>query len=374
MKIIITVIVILIIIMTIIIVFKSNIEKFTTITESSYNQNTIEDLIEISYLPDNLYEKSKLNEYDIIEIYKRILIRSPTDEEIKIKTYLSKDELIEDLYNSFEYDKIAKLQTISADSNMESSIAKRNLTNKISNIYIKIYDKDVPDKMIVVLRDCYIHLRSNYYLFMAFIESKKYLKFENEIISSITMTKRKVLELFNKHFNLLELKLKAEEKIKSSKGIIKENSIEKIKDELDKITLNINIPETTNKIDINELKTYLKPLELKETYENKNDSYTLNQLLKVREPEKLMKELPKDSELYVRVYNPINYKQTYLGPAEFKPPICTSLGQPTLEVPVFLESKLLFQGTELDKAFENSQIGSIMPKFEYREYQDVRIN
>jgi len=366
MKIIITVIVILIIIMTIIIIFKSNIEKFTTITESSYNQNTIEDLIEISYLPDNLYEKSKLNEYDIIEIYKRILIRSPTDEEIKIKTYLSKDELIEDLYNSFEYDKIAKLQTNSADSNMESSIAKRNLTNKISDIYIKIYDKDVPDKMIVVLRDCYIHLRSNYYLFMVFIESKKYLKFENEIISSITMTKRKVLELFNKHFNLLELKLKAEEKIKSSKGIVKENSTEKIKDELDKVILNVN--------KINELKTYLKPLELKETYENKNDSYTLNQLLKVREPEKLMKELPKDSELYVRVYNPINYKQTYLGPAEFKPPICTSLGQPSLEVPVFPESKLLFQGTELDKAFENSQIGSIMPKFEYREYQDVRIN
>jgi len=390
---IISIIVILIIIISLILILNSKLyfnENFSINTESSYNQNTIEDLISLSYIPNNPYEEKKQTEYDIIEIYKRILIRSPTDEEIKMKIYLSKEELIEDLYNSTEYDKISKIQTNVSDSNIESSIAKRNLSLKIYKIYFDIYKKDVPDKMIVILRDCYIHLRSNYYLFYVFIESPKYLKFENEILTSISITKKKILELFNKYYNLLELKLKAEDKIKTSKNIIKEKNLDKIKDELDKITFNVEIPatpkEVINNININELKKYLKtdikPLELKETYVNNNkeeEINILNNLLKIREREKenenidIINKLPKESEVYVRIYDPINYKQTYKGSFEYKPPICTSLGQPQLEVPVYPESKLLFQGTELDKAFEYSQVGSIMPKFEYKEYQDIRI-
>ena len=392
MKIVISIIVILIIIITAIIILNSNIyfsEDFSSKKENSYNQGNIDDLIPISYLPDNPYEKIKLNEYDVIDIYKKILIRSPTDDELKSKVFLSKEELTEDLYNSIEYDKISKLQTNSSDSNIESSIAKRNLSAKIYEIYLKTYNKDVPFKMDAILRDCYVHLRSNYYLFVAFIESPKYPKFENEILTSISMSKQKLLELFNEHFNLLELKLKAEDKIKALKGNIKEKSIDKIKNDLSKVTLNVNIPGTPksliNNIDVNQLKnllkTDIKPLELKETYSNKEDDNIkiLKDMIKVRGPEKIneetdiMKGLPKDSEVYVRVYDPINYKQSYRGPAEFKPPLCNSLGQPSLEVPVFPESKLLFQGSDLETAFKNTQVGSMMPKFEYKEYQEVRI-
>jgi len=135
---IISIIVILIIIISLILILNSKLyfnENFSINTESSYNQNTIEDLISLSYIPNNPYEEKKQTEYDIIEIYKRILIRSPTDEEIKMKIYLSKEELIEDLYNSTEYDKISKIQTNVSDSNIESSIAKRNLSLKIYKIY-----------------------------------------------------------------------------------------------------------------------------------------------------------------------------------------------------------------------------------------------
>ncbi len=166
MKIIISIIVILIIIVSIIIILNSNIyfsEDFSIKEESSFNQGNIEDLIPISYLPDNPYEKVKLNEYDVIDIYKKILIRSPTDEELKSKVYFSKEELTEDLYNSIEYDKISKLQTNSSDNNLESSIAKRNLNAKIYEIYLKTYNKDIPVEMNAILRDCYVHLRSNYY-------------------------------------------------------------------------------------------------------------------------------------------------------------------------------------------------------------------
>ena len=150
MKLLITTIIILIIIVVSIIIFNSNIyfsEDF-----ANYDQNTIEDLISVSYLPFNPYETEKINEYEVIDIYKKILNRSPTVDEIKMKVYLTKEELTEDLYNSIEYDKISKLQTNSSDSNIESSIAKRNLSAKIYEIYLKTYNKDVPFKMDAILR------------------------------------------------------------------------------------------------------------------------------------------------------------------------------------------------------------------------------
>ena len=76
----------------------------------------------------------------------------------------------------------------------------------------------------------------------------------------------------------------------------------------------------------------------------------------------------------MRVYNPIVHNNSYNLPAGYKPPICTSIGQDQLVQPIFTESKLLFQGTDLNSAFNNTQVGSIMPKFIYKEYTDVKIN
>ena len=85
-------------------------------------------------------------------------------------------------------------------------------------------------------------------------------------------------------------------------------------------------------------------------------------------------KLPENSELYVRVYEPMKHNNSYILPNGYKAPICTSLGQDTLTQPVFTQSKLLFQGTDLNDAFEKSQIGSIMPKFIFKEYNDIKIN
>ena len=91
---------------------------------------------------------------------------------------------------------------------------------------------------------------------------------------------------------------------------------------------------------------------------------------KTNEIRRITNELPENSEVYVRVYNPIEYKQSsYVGDARFKPPICTSLGQKSLEQPIYINK----EGTEIDKAFDDTQVGSIMPKFIYKEYQDIRI-
>ena len=50
-----------------------------------------------------------------------------------------------------------------------------------------------------------------------------------------------------------------------------------------------------------------------------------------------------------------------------RPQVCTTLGQKQLIQPVFTNSSLLL-GTPLGEAAQDTQVGSIMPKFEYKEY------
>jgi hypothetical protein len=421
MRIILPIIIILIIIIFTIVILNSDyyfVEKFSN---SSYEQNTIEDLISVAFIPKNPYLKEQMTEYEIIDIYKKILDRSPTLIELQQKVYLSKDDLIEELYNSSEYDKMIKVQENSAISGVESSIAKRNLMKKIIIIYKKKFVKDPNEKILNPLRDCYIHLRSNIYLFTAFIESSNYKNFENQVLTTITLTKKNLLEIFNSNYNLLELKIKAEEIIKQTKGGLtasKEDiDYNTLKDELNKIVDNKSTSSTTitepkkNVANVSEVNSYISsstPV-IKEKYENITQQLTggitggltggitgqisnqiSNQLSKMETSKETPKEIPKEtskekikkitddlpenSEVYVRVYNPIKYNQpSYRGESKFQPPICTSLGQKSLETPIFTNSKLLFQGSELDTAFEETQVGSIMPKFIYKEYQDIRI-
>jgi hypothetical protein len=249
MKILLSIIVILIIIIFIIVILNHKIYFSEDFQSGSYNQNTIEDIIPISYLPFNPYLKEQISEYEIIEIYKKILDRSPTIQEIKTKIFLNKDELTEELYNSFEYEKMIKIQDNLAITGIENSIAKRNLIKKIIKLYKETYNKDPQEKILIPLRDCYLHLRSNIFLFLAFIQFNTYPNFEKELLTMPIITKKNLLELFNKYYNLLELKILAEEKIKKTRGNIElsiqttEEKInyETLKDELNKIVDNSKI-------------------------------------------------------------------------------------------------------------------------------------
>jgi hypothetical protein len=326
--------------------------------------------------------------------------------------------------------------------------------------------------MLMPLRDCFIHLRSNIFLFTAFLESFNYTKFEVEVLSTIVLTKKVLLQLFDKYFNLLELKLIAEEKIKQANKtnpILNTMSDNKIKNELYELTKQINdltfntknsvdlssflqktfpnaynaitsnslittaeqqlanslnstsnsasnsTSNVNNVINITDINNYLKSFEkyenqnenqnedknkdkdkpedknepkneinLKEPYEKNNVVELPNKTENLKTQEtfdndlnistEIIKTLPKNSEVYVRIYDPMNYKQEYRGKPENRPSVCTSLGQTPLVQPIFTESKLLFQGTDLNTAFQETQVGSIMPKFIYKEYQDIRIN
>jgi len=372
MKIIISVIVIVFLLFLLLLLIKSNYTTETFITKKDLDEikkykgkvsdtyDQIDNLIEDNLLPNNPNDKIKLNEYEIIEIYKNIVERPPTIQEMKKHAYFSNSELREILYNSPEYDKLIKTQNNDVNNGIEGAIAKRNIINRIIEMYSKIYKNELPVKMMTPLRDCFIHLQLNEYLFTAMLESLNYKKFEVDVLSTYVLTKKILLELFNKHFNVLELKLLAQEKINvfSLANINISNEIENIKKDLisasnnsdDKLsttgkildTIKFSFPnvydellksmsddisititdsadkKTTPKTDIDILNDYLTTVE---KYQNKNkepkqepkediiEKLELDSSIK-----KKIDKLPDNSELYVRVYDPIKHNNNYQLP------------------------------------------------------------
>ena len=424
---IISIIVILILLFFLLLLIQSSFIKETFITQKNLDDvknykgrltiesyETIDIPISDSLIPYNPKSKIELSEYDVIELTKSILQRPPTIQEMKKFAYYTSDDLKEYLYNLPEYDKLIKTQDNHVNNGIEGAIAKKNIINRIMIIYSTITKKELPIKMMTPLRDCFIHLQLNEYLFTAMLESYNYSKFEVDVLSAYVLTKKVLLYLFNKHFNVLELKIIAQDKINTinnknsnfSKELesIKQdilsigdndiidnikNSFPNVFNEILKSTLKDDpvdeskIKNTPNKTDIDLLNQYLKSIE---KYDNKNKKEEFTPEIKKEEKieenltinnqtNKAIAAFPENSELYVRVYNPIKHNTTYTNiPDGYKPPICTTLGQDTLTQPIFTESKLLFQGTDLNDAFEKSQIGSIMPKFVFKEYNDIKIN
>jgi hypothetical protein len=408
MRVIISVIVILILLLLLALLIQSSFIKETFISEKDLDDikkykgrltiegyDTIDDPISDSLIPYNPKTKVELTEYEVIELTKSILQRPPTIEEMNKYSYLSSNNLKEYLYNSPEYDKLIKTQDNHVNNGIEGAIAKKNLINRIMTIYSNIIKKELPVKMMLVLRDCFIHLQLNEYLFVAMLESFNYTKFEVDVLSTYVLTKKVLLHLFNKHFNVLELKLIAQDKINTSNNKILDftKEIEEIKNdilslgdnkvvntikttfpnvfnEIVKSTLKSDISSNTTDIDI--INKYLNGIENYENIHKEEKKEKIEEKLTI--DNEVINKLPENSELYVRVYDPVKRNMSYIVPDGYKPPICTSLGQDNLTQPVFTQSKLLFQGTDLNDAFEKSQIGSIMPKFIYKEYKDIKIN
>ena len=444
MRVIVSIIVLLILVCLLILLINSTYTKETFISVKDIDEirnyrgkvtdtyDTIDNPISDSLLPYNPKSKIEINEYEIIDLFKNILERPPTIQEMKKFAYFTLNDLKEYLYNSPEYDKLIKTQDNHVNNGIEGAIAKRNLINRIMLMYSNIKTSELPTKMMMPLRDCFIHLQLNEYLFTAMLESLNYMKFQVDVLSTYVLTKKVLLELFNKHYNVLELKLIAQDKINriNDKLLDFSNDVENIKkvlvnitdttvidklkssfpnafNEIIKSTISTdttNVSTATNKTDIDQINEYLKKNIERfngtgsgNENENNNINDKINKFLrenndineyvnidKKKIAEKLTLEkkttnnidkLPDNTELYVRIYNPMERNNSYANiPDGYKPPVCTSLGQESLTQPVFTQSKLLFQGTDLNTAFIDSQVGSIMPKFIYKEYKDVKIN
>jgi hypothetical protein len=348
----------------------------------------ITDPIPASYLPytETISDDPKIRSYDsdVIDTYVKLLNRQPTNEELNIVSQQLYNNEIDieilkmRLINSPEFEINSNMQSNEVNSRLLTAVSSNNLVKYLMAIYKNTLNKEPPRKILQPLKDCYIHLRYNDYLFIAMLLNANYFKFETDVIETAILSKELLLEYFNKYFVLLELKSKAnimkkedimrrkvailnEPNASGSNGTSSTGTASGAKSSIGSCPWATIDTETSMGSEEN----------IKKIVKDGNNVFNIN--IKLNDTGRMSSTPYKRDESgdTSRIYNPIDYKQHYRGQANYVPPVCTSAGNKNIVQPVFLNSKLLLSATELDEAANNTGMGSIMPKFEYKEFEEV---
>ena len=460
-----------------------NTESFNYRQSNDNSYKSILDPIDDNYMPsvsqtknfnnDPKYMSEKtINQFVIIDIYKNILGRQPKPKEIivNLQEFYEKnsdeEKLKLKLYNSTEYKMIVKMQSNDTDPTLVSKISEKNIIDMLKTVYKNHFNKMPHNKMTIPLKQCYIHLQFNDYLFKAMLMHDNYPSFERDILREYIINDEKLLEIFDNNFVLYELRLIANE-LKRREMLKREalstpvalttdaaknsaessnsadtnlNSQKHIADIMknSEPVFNINITlqdknvskpygsgngsgattariTTNNSLDprnnsgstsvfnpadptvslnipnsrrvastsSNILTTrtagssnyYLSGVNTRIGAGGSNINalvYSTDDLYNSIEGGRVVEYTDSVGEQHTqimpdRIYEPINYKQQYRGDSAYRPNVC-SYGTKQIVNPIYLST----EGTDLREAIENTQVGSIMPKFAYREYEDVK--
>ena len=468
-----------------------NTETFNYRQSNDNSYKSILDPIEDNYLPfvprqnnfnnDPKYMAEKAtNQFVIIDIYKNILGRQPKPREIivNLQEFYEKssdeEKLKIKLYNSTEYKMIVKMQSNDIDPTLVSKISEKNIIDTLKTVYKNHFNKMPHDKMTIPLKQCYIHLQFNDYLFKAMLMHDNYPSFERDILREYIINDEKLLEIFDNNFVLYELRLIANElkrrellkrealstPVSLTTDAAKNNAVSSDSKETNLNTekhiadimknsepvFNINITlqdkntstpyistssrtriTANNSIDPRNNTSYAEmafnPADptvsldipnaqgatsniLTSASGSGSSNYSINNA-NIRRANgisgvntrigsgsggsNINAPVYSTDDLYdslgnsrvveytdsygeqhtqimpERIYEPIKYKQQYRGDSGYRPNVC-SYGTKQIVNPIYLSA----EGTDLREAIENTQIGSIMPKFVYREYEDVK--
>ena len=376
-------------------------------------EKTIMDPIEDTYLPYNdvkynygpvSISANKINEYVIIDVYKSLLNRQPRREELNknLQDFYEKlgneEKLKMKIYNSTEYKMIVKMQSNDVEPGLVRHISHTKLIDGIEQLYKQHYEKNIPDKMRVPLKQCYIHLQYNDYLFKAMLIHDKYRDFEKTVMRKYIMTDKILLDIFNEHFVLYELRLIANEL--KRRDIIKRKafetpialhteSSEKAASSSDSKETNMNsdkhisdivkdgnsvfnINITLNDKNKDESKPYSMTTQIinndnsdisgdtysstkteseaseaseaiseissiQEYTEHPKDGMVINSKTGKMEPYNKVHRDPSSYRIGNRIYNPLTYKQQYRGHPGYRPNVC-SYGTEQAVNPVLLKN------------------------------------
>ena len=418
--------------------------------------DSINDPVGDEYLPYNMknykddptaLSNNNINEYIIINVYKNILDRQPTDTELNkhlqdfYENNMNEDILKLRIYNSTEYKMITSMQSNDYKPELIANVSKLQLKEKLKQMYKIQHNTELSnDKHIDMLIKCYKHLQFNDYLFKAMLMHDKYKEFENNARDEYILTDERLLDIFNQSFILYELRLIANElkrqDIIKRKALIIPVSLDNNKHgELNSSNIDIDTNKNISDIvknsdnifninimlnDNNKVSSPYSKNRRKVPCKNNSNmfsnnsnmvlSYSSNNITgaitsnlvmnnsnigNINYNEECYEDEPSNNnnigygsrDQYNgingingnngnngqppsnRIYNPIDYKQHYRGDMRYRPNVC-SYGTKQVVQPTFVNSSTLFKGTDLKEASDNTQVGSIMPKFEYYEYED----
>lgn len=329
------------------------------------------------------FESSSDISENIIKIYYDNLHRAPTSEELKKQTKAiyeknyDYNELELRLINSDEYQRLIKTQTNTILPETTRVLEEKDLVQRVKRVYMKVRGKTTPKEMYLPLKDLYIYFQYNVYKFVAMLRDTKYADFEDRVKSDEKMSRTSLIELYLSMFDDAKLNYDAD-------------AIEKMDQSLPKGSRFSDFlsaegepkPGDQGAVNAAALLAYLMR-NAKDAEDRKKAAEEEERLRKLKaaaaDLEKQRKLLTasagKDScTADQRIYLPNEYKilDTEYGFRVLQkfPPVCIPVGKKNEVSDPIIYSKL--EGTPLSEA-QDSQVGSIMPKFEYRPYIEIPV-
>jgi hypothetical protein len=315
---------------------------------------------------------------DVIDIYYKLLQRSPTSQELKTHATAIDEgeydyrELELRLINSDEYQRLIKTQTNLLVPETKRMVEEKDVITVLKVIYKKFMKKDLKKELYLPMKDLYVFFDFNIYKFIAMIQDSKYPEFESMVLSDRNLSRESLIELYLKTFDDSKLNYHAEALEKIDKGTATNNTIDSIGKN------NPGNPISSTDINTNALLAFL--LANANNINNPNEAAN-----KLDSKDKVDTKNIQDLALSTgtngdggctasqRVYLPDEAKilrsEYGYNTLQRHPPVCIPVNKPN-EVSSVVFSKMM--GTPLEEA-ENTEVGSIMPKFEYRRYIEIPV-
>lgn len=305
----------------------------------------------------------------IIQLYLELLQRQPKSSELTDATnqinkgIINIDGLRRKIIDSDEYQRNIKLQSNNLNPELTKIISDNELINYIAKMYNEETGKIIPGTMELPLRDIYIYLDYNDYAFRAMLRNTSYPTFEKDVLTTNNVNKPQLIEIFLKYFTVQDL-------VNQGIEIFGANPS-------DKIPYSINNPNNMSNLAANantNSSLFNKDAAAKALGNssgavlNDHAQYSMTQTtVEVKQPDDITKTDDNKLRIPVHKHDMVLIPEYAWSVPQERPQVCTTLGQKQLVQPVFTNSTLLL-GTPVGEAAEETQVGSIMPKFEYKEY------
>jgi hypothetical protein len=313
------------------------------------------------------YDLSTIGE-ELVKLYWELLKRQPSSDELSSDIYKIKNGALtlegvrRRLVDSDEYLRYTKLQSNELNPELTKMLSDRELITYISNIYNEEKSTIIPTTMELPLRDIYNYLNYNDYAFRAMLRDNKYPLFEQQVLTGLNLTKTDVTNIFLKYFTVKDL-ITAGTIIFGSTNTA--CSIDGVNSDLSLGYIS-SLNNNPSLFDKDKAARYGLGGNGKVQPFADDMPYSMTQTTASVELIKELTDITKTPDGKKKI--PIHKHDMVLipelawsVPQEF-PPVCTTLGQPSLAQPVFTNSSLL-NGTPLGDA-ANTQVGSMMPKYD----------
>jgi len=325
------------------------------------------------------FENSSDISSNVIKIYYENLKRSPTSEELQKHTKeifdgnYDYDELELRLVNSDEYQRLTKTQTDTILPETSRILEEKQVVDRVKKIYLKVREVECPIRMYLPLKDLYIYSDYNVYKFVALLRDTKYIDFQTKVLQISNLSRDKLIEMYLATFDESKLNYDAAAIEEMDKSLPAGSRL------ID-FLMNDDEKPSADKTNGLALMAYL----MKNTIDDEARKKALEEEERIRKMKEAAAELERQRKLNMKSTNDntCDAKQRIYLPNESKilntehgfrvmqnlPPVCVPLGKPNDLKEVIMQGGL--QGTPLEEA-QDTQVGSIMPKFEYRRYIEI---